>query len=415
MFKKLKIKFIAVATGAVVAVLTVIMTAVNAVNYYKVGEYADRIVSALIANDGEFSSTPAPEQTDERTDRPPEMPERRPVDGFSAETPYETRFFTVKYDGNEATAYTEHIFSIDENEAIAIADEIKKNNKKKGYYGVYRFAVSEDGNTVVFVNCNRQLETANNFLYASVLISLGGIFVVFVLVVVLSKKILRPVAESYERQKRFITDASHELKTPLTIISANNEISEIENGETESTRAISKQVVKMAAMVKNLTSLARLDEMNGEIKKSTFSLSELTAEAENAFGPAITARGKRAEFSHDDGATLSGDESLIRQLLSVLYENAAKYSLSFVKSELKKTGNKAIFTITNDAENEKAGEKNECFDRFYRSSDSRGSTTDGSGIGLSIAKEIADLHKATIRAYSEKDGEFTVKVVFPSA
>ncbi|HBF86511.1 MAG TPA: hypothetical protein DDW54_02400, partial [Clostridiales bacterium] len=192
MFKKLRIKFIAAAMTAVILVLAAIMTAINAVNYYKIRDYADGVLNILVENGGEFSEPSGQENDVGQGDIPPRKPDGKRDGGFYAETPYETRYFAVKYENGEKTANTERIFSVNEEEAVKIADEILKKGKKKGYYGVYRYAVSEKGDLVVLVDCFRQLETSNNFLYASIFISLGGIALVFLLVVVFSKKILRP-------------------------------------------------------------------------------------------------------------------------------------------------------------------------------------------------------------------------------
>jgi len=131
------------------------------------------------------------------------------------------------------------------------------------------------------------------------IVAFSAIVAIFVLILLISNKVVKPIAESYEKQKQFITDASHELKTPLTIISANNEIEEMEHGESESTKAISKQVNKMTSMVKNLTALARLDEASA-IEKAELDLSNIVNDAIELFRPAITSNERLFDYSVED-------------------------------------------------------------------------------------------------------------------
>lgn len=407
MFKKLRLKFILVTMISVAVVLSVIMTALNVSNFAKVSGRADRVLDILIDGGGYFDRSEPPDGQKPEGEKPMGDVGK----DLSPETPFETRYFSVKYGDGTPVINTENIFSVNDDQAIAFADAVKNKKGKKSYSGEFRYAVSTDGSLVVFIDCGRQLDTAKNFLINTLVISSVGILGVFLLVFFLSKKVVYPIAESYERQKRFITDAGHELKTPLTIISANNELTEMTSGETESTRAIARQVAKMTAMVKNLTALAKLDENSEKTVFTTFSLSDAAADVGGFFLSAIENAGKKAEFAFDDDVSISGDEKSVRELLSVLFDNATKYSLSFVKADLT-GGQKPTFTVTNDADGVKAGEHNECFERFYRSDASRASFVDGSGIGLSIAEEIAEKHKATISAFSERDGEFTVKVIF---
>ena len=184
----------------------------------------------------------------------------------------------------------------------------------------------------------------------------------------------------------------------------------MESGESESTKIIAKQVSKLTSMVKNLTALARLDESNS-IEKAELDLSNIANEAIEAFTPAITANERLFDYSIEDNLKIMGDDRLIRELISIVLENASKYAKTRTYFKLFKQGQKVAILVQNDAEGIKEENMDACFERFYRSADARASGRDGSGIGLSIAKEIVLRHKGTVTAFGDKDGYFNIKIV----
>lgn len=430
MLKKLRIKFIAITMVSVVVVLTAIMVVVNVVNIANVNKDADALLDMLAENGGKMPSPPEgdegktpPEGKPESGEvTPPARPEGEKKEdpfgmgkrGIDAETPFDTRYFTVYYaEGEEPTADCGNVAVVDDESAVSMAENVLKKGKKRGYSGDYRYLVfGESGNeTIIFVDYSRQLTPTRNFFKISMIVAAASVALVFIAVFFLSKKILRPVAQSYERQKRFVTDAGHELKTPLTVISANNDLIQMTTGEEESTGIIRKQVSKLTAMVNNLSALAKLDEN----ASYTFQKIDLSfAIVENAEGviSLYDRDGKRMELDVEDDVVINGEPTLVDKLLGILLENAYKYSLTMTKVKLIKTGTNAVLTVTNDAEGVKKGKMNECFERFYRSTEARASKVEGSGIGLSVAKEIVELHKGKITAEGKEDGIFEIKVVF---
>lgn len=445
MIKRLRRKFIFTAMLSVILVLVILMATINISNFAKNASYADNLLDILYQNDGGFpdnnnggdvpTDTPkntesdtgttesetgtnsgtnvsnAPVTPDGTTKNDSENP--NPPKDMNAETPYETRFFTVKYTDGNAVANIKSVASITSSQAIELADKVVKKGSKRGYVGVYRYLLA-DGNTfVLFVDCSRLQETAKNFLKYSLIFSSVGLVAVAIMVVIFSHKAVKPIAESYEKQKRFITDASHELKTPLTIISANNEITEMATGETKSTKCISAQVERMTAMIKNLTALARLDEKDDIEKKVAFSATDDLTDITESFRPIIENAGKTLSVDAEE-VFIKGDEGLFRQAISVVCENACKYSLTMVDIKMKKIGKNAVITIQNDADHIENGNLDKCFERFYRTDEARASTVYGSGIGLSIAKAVVVKHGGTISA-TGLDGFFMITITLPIA
>ncbi|WP_455190480.1 sensor histidine kinase [Eubacterium ramulus] len=207
---------------------------------------------------------------------------------------------TLDADGTVKACDTGKIVSIDEDAAEEYATEVYGSGKTKGFSGIYRYLVTdtEDGTMIIFVDCRQEISTVKNFAKNSFGISTIGLAAVFVLVVFFSKLVFRPVAESYKKQKQFITDASHELKTPLTIIDANTEILEMDHGESQWTKSIHNQVLRLTSMTQQLINLSKLDEArNSEKGGSGIGLSVAKA--------VVSAhKGKISAFSEDGHSML---------------------------------------------------------------------------------------------------------------
>ena len=400
MIKRLRQKFILISFLSVFVLLAAILSTVNIVNYVRVANEADAITLVLAENEGRF-----PGQNNPRPGEGSEMPGGK-------ETPFDSRYFTVTYRDDSVVSFNlGFIASVDETKAKEMAASAYAR-KGVGFYDVFRYRVSEknDGTTIViFLDYSRQLSPTMTFLWMSLLVGGIGLALVLAALILVSKKVVAPIVKSQEQQKRFVADAAHELKTPLTIISANNEILEIENGENESTTAINHQVERMRQMVQNLTSLARLETEKSKVIFARFDLSGAAKEVASSFVSAFENTKKSLTLSIEDGLTYQGEEGAIRNLISIFLDNALKYSLTRCEFSLKKENKAIVIECRNDAKEIGDGNQNQVFDRFYRSSSVRGSSIEGSGIGLSIAKEIADLHKARIKAYGE-NGDFCIKV-----
>ena len=239
------------------------------------------------------------------------------------------------------------------------------------------------------------------------IISVVGLAAVYVLVYFFSKKVFKPIEESYQKQKRFITDASHELKTPLAIIAANADVIEIESGESEWSKSIKKQVGRMSSLVENMVELTRLDEGTNLVFEE-MDLSAAITETAEAYNALSETKGLKINVNVENGIRVKGDEAKLRQMVGLLLDNAIKYSVkesnSCIEVSLKKKSGKAALSVSNPAEGLNIQNYDVLFDRFYRPDSSRNSKEGGSGIGLSVVKSIAEAHSYKASAYS-KDGK----------
>ena len=219
--------------------------------------------------------------------------------------------------------------------------------------------------------------------------------------------------ESYRKQKQFLTDAGHELKTPLTIIDANTEVLEMEIGSSKWLDSTRNQVIRLTNMVKQFTALAKMDEAQGLLQKARFSLSQVLNETVDLFIPVATSTHRTLQVSCAEDLYYVGDKEQFRQLFCLLLDNAIKYSTpdSRIELTLCKHGKHLCFTIFNECKGIAKGSQDILFERFYRSDSSRNSSTGGSGIGLSIAHSIVENHKGSIHAESTDGKSLQIKVL----
>ena len=418
MIRDLRKKFILVAMLSTMLVLTAIMGVVNFSNYREMLDRADEMTALLEQNDGKFPEEPSWHEQDD-TETPPAKPENDEKDKsrFSVETPFETRYFTVTVDENgEVTdCDLDRIAAVDEETAEEYTQTAQQKNKTTGFQGIYRYRVTEteDGAKYVFLDCRREISNFRTVLVTTISVSLLGLAAVIVLVVIFSRMVFRPVEESIQKQKRFITDASHELKTPLTIIDANIEVMEMESGESQWTKSTRKQIQRLSGLVQQLVTLSRLDEEKGLEEKCEFNLSEAVSECVQPYESLAQTREKNLTLNIEEDITYTGDERSIRPLAGILMDNAVKYSSENgnITLTLKKKGKKIFLEVYNDADDLPQGKLDVLFERFYRLDSSRNSGTGGSGIGLSMAKAIVQAHKGKITAENKNGRGLTITVI----
>jgi len=426
MIKSLRRRFILISMCSIALVLLLIIGSINISNYMNIGNSMEIRLDFIANNGGSF---PERQKIEPPIDGSLEIPEDaadffKNNEHFGAEAPYDTRYFTVtmKEDGTVESINTGRISAIDTKDAVAYAEKLFSQNKSKGYVDSYiykRYDTKDSSGKItylyVFVDCERELNTFYSFAFASIGISLAGLLLVFILVFFFSKMVTKPMAESYEKQKRFITDASHELKTPLTIIDANTEIIEMTAGESEWTQSTRNQVKRLASLTDKLVLLSRMDEENHQLEKAEFSLSDAVLDTVEPFISIAQTRDITLTVRVAPDINYYGDEKGLRQLVSLLMDNAFKYCSGdgIIEVALMSSGKYKVLSVSNSLEKIAPGKHNEFFERFYRADSSHNSKTGGFGIGLSVVYAIASAHKGSISAYSEDDKSIKFTLSLP--
>lgn len=393
MLNRLRRKFILVAMGSLLVVLSVFLLLLNAGNYLITTAAADQLLVSISNNQGELPSS---------GDGPGQMPWDYPI---TEETPYETRYFVVRADQDQSVVEVQldFISAVSGADAHSYFQRAMASGRAFGYLDSYRFyhCEQEGGSLFIFLDCANQLRGLRNVL----LISLGGSLLVFsgtgVLVLLLSRRAIRPMLLNLDRQRQFITDASHELRTPLTAILAACDLMDMDDPDNEWLHTVRQEGQRMGRLVTELVTLSRMDEADPFPHRQVFSLSRAAWDIADSFLPVAQARGKRLELDIQDGVLLYGEEAAIQRVISILLDNAVKYSVGTepIRFTLSRRRREILLDTVNHSLPLAPEQTKRLFDRFYRADPSRTRSTGGSGIGLAMARAIVEAHGGQIRAW----------------
>lgn len=393
-------KFILIAMSAMAACLVVLLLMINLFNAGSVVAEQKDILSILSENDGRFPSFGSPTAR-KRPGRPYEI---------TAESEHRIRFFmvTLAPDGSMIRANLKQIAAVDDTEAALLGRKAAESGKVYGFSGSYIFKViqsEDDPNThIIFLDWQEKLTSLKNFAVISAVMGALGLGVTFLIVLWLSKRAIKPVLISAKKQQQFITDASHELKTPLSAISVNMEVLGMEVGENEWISSTNEQISTLRNLVEQLIGMARLDEeasLYGE--KQLLDMSELVNDAVTCFTPMAEAVKRTLEADIPEHAEISGNEELLRRMLSVLCDNAIRHSSGegCIRLSLAEKGKTLVLRVQNPyPAQEDDTFYDRMFDRFYKADPARSkdSVRNGFGVGLSIAQKAAQWHGGSITA-----------------
>lgn len=409
MIRSLRRKFILIAMLSLMGTMAVLCGAICIGNYYAVAERTDRAIDLLYQNGGEFPN--------------PDGSPADPAAGFrfqvTRETPFETRYFIVKLTDRQATISvdTEHIATFDRQNVTGSIDRILASGKERGYVDYYRFRVFQDedgGSTIIVLDCFLQLQSAHNMPRITLLVSAACTLTVFILLLFFSDRAIRPFVENLERQRQFVTDASHELKTPLAILSANMGLLEDAYGENKWLESARTQVSRLDKLIKNLVELARTEETVREEHITSFSISEVAQAGIDAFRPVAEADGKSLTAEIAPELHVRGVQDNLFRLFTILLDNAVKYCDpgGNIRLSLSQRGRNVCISVSNPSAGLDASLLPRYFDRFYRADSSRARSTGGYGIGLSTARAIVIRHKGHI-SNRYANGVITFTAVIP--
>ncbi len=414
MIKKLKKKIIILATVSMAVLMTALVLFMNLINFSSVIKETDGILDVISQPDIPFFNEKKP------MDKPDAVIKDFIPRDMSPEVPYESRFFsaTVNSEGEIIETDIKRIVSVDESEVEQYISKAISRNSERGFVDRFRFLKVDDGENlkIVFLDCGRKFDTLLTFMWISIASGVLGCLIVLLAFLLAAERIIRPIAESYEKQKRFITDASHEIKTPLTIINANADLLELDYGENESLSEITNQTKRLTNLTKELVYLSKMEEYGEEVPKIEFPVSDLVSETAQQFRAIATSQSKEFLLDVQPSITMNGSPDEIRKLTSILLDNAMKYSNESGYVKLKLSAQKKMLSLSVENSVSKKIEKENIervFDRFFRMDDSRNSQTGGHGIGLSVARVIVESSGGKITASTDNGFNFRISVSIP--
>ena len=412
MIYRLQKRFILISTVAVLTVIALMLGVILALNLSSMNRNMDELADRVSEGGGRFPDAFEP--------KPPadnKIPQKNEpnFEFITPETPFSTRHFTVFFDknGEVEKTHTESIYAINDETAIEYAKKAMDGERARGWISNYRYKIfsTEFGMGVVFVDGSMSRSALMQSTTIAAIVLLACAALVLILIFLLSGKAVKPIAESYEKQKQFITDANHELKTPLTLILANLDIAEAELGKNEWLEDIRSEGYRMTELVNQLVALSRMDENGHKMNVTEVSFGALIADAVSEFETLAKGRGKRLIAAVDKELTCFGDEVLLYRLVCILLDNAVKYcdDGGEIGVTLRRS-RRVVLTVENTYAAVGELELGRLFDRFYRADKAR-KFTGGYGVGLSMAKAIAENHRGEISVYKKDGTHIGFKVV----
>lgn len=413
--RKLQIKFIITTMIAVMIIVIGVFGIVTFENYKITNKQLDALLDFISENNGfmpDFENAKYQELTDEAK--------------------YSTRYFTIRTDnrGDIVEINIDNIASISQEVAEDITTEVLKssgnigifhklansilsNKKIYGFYSNYKYKITNlnRGKLIVFIDCQMQLESFKVATLRSFSFIIGAILIIFVFLIIASNRILSPIFKNIESQKNFITNASHEFKTPLAVVMADIDILEMTVGEdNEWLQSIKNQTNRLNTLTRTLLTLSNVQDGRATLETSRFSINDLISEVLDELRILIGDR--KIKFDKRLDAIMVADRDMIRQVINILFDNALKYTPEDGEIQIAtgKKGRQVRFEIANTCEDAKSIDTSKLFERFYREDKSR-TKKEGYGIGLSIAQSIVGIHKGKISTGTTKDGKIYFRVI----
>ena len=397
MIRKLRLKFVAICMALVTAILAVVFFSVYLSMARNISDLS-RQVLYRVSQEEMIGGMTRPDIS-------------IAIGGDRVLLPY----FTVNVWPSRGGGYTAQITGgtysnlEDTEELTAILQDCLSQNRQEGTVSGYhlRYLRQDNGlyEKLAFVDMSMEQAVLRRMMGSYLVIALAALALLLGVSVLLSHWATRPVEKAWKQQRQFLSDASHELKTPLTVILSNAELleqTELPDKPARWTDNILSEAGRMRSLVEEMLTLARADNMVRTAVLTEVSLSDIAADCALAFEPVAFEAGKSLDYTLAENITVLGDGEKLRQLVSVLLDNDIKYGADggTVTLSLEKTDRQAKLTVSNPGDPIPPEQLSHLFERFYRADDSRGEKS-GFGLGLSIAQTIAAEHKGTLKAESD--------------
>lgn len=404
MIRKLRRKFILIAVIALTVAMVLTVLVVNIANYALARKELRQAVELL----ADSSAAPG--------GRPPMVRSRHIRNMVN-----ESMWFGV-FAGEDGALHLTNVTessATDEETALLLGEKAVLDGRRSAFVSDYVYTVRErgGGRFFIFLNCETRLASLRRLAWVSAAACAAGILIALLIVTLASRRAIAPMLRSVEQQKQFITDASHELKTPLTVISANMELLRMETPDNRWVINTQKQTAIMKRLVDELVYLSRLEEVNAPFSLENVDLTALVRETAEPFEAMAEYNGQTLEVTAEERVTVNGNASSLERLVSILCDNALKYAggEGQISVTLARSGKDAVLTFLNPVAEPLTQEQcARLFERFYRRDPSRSrGGSGGFGIGLAIAAAITEKHGGSIRA-EMNGGDLMITAVLPA-
>lgn len=366
--KSLQIRFILLSFISLLILQSLILGLSLWHNYQHISIKADQMIMKIISNPNDYDVTDA-------------------------------KYFIVSF---KTKAVTSHTSLMNNSKAFDYAKKVMNRKNDKGYIDEYRYLVhrTKDNIEIIFLYRAATLEYFYNSMNSLFITSMICIAIMMLLLIFLSGKIVSPLVNNRLRQKEFITSASHELKTPLTVIGADAQLLELEIGENEWLVDIQSQIKQMTKMTNHLVYLARAEEQEEKINRIIFPISDMGQEISDSYKALAIKDNKKYILNIEENFGYKGDEKSIREMMGAMIDNAFKYSnkLGTIKISLLRTNRGVCFITENTIDDNQEQDVSNFTKRFYK-----GTNSCGFGIGLSIAQATCKSHKGKLKIEMIKD------------
>ena len=400
MIRKLQLKFVAICMVLVTAVLSVVFGAVYMAMGQNIEALSRQVLQRVIDETATSSDVSRPDISIN-------------IGGDKVLLPYFTVVVQEQWDGTYVATVTAGTYANLNNteELQDILTDCLSQNQAEGVVREYGLRYLRQDNrlfgykNIAFVDMSMEQATLQKMMYSYLQIALAALLLLLGVSVVLSRWATRPVEKAWRQQRQFLSDASHELKTPRTVILSNAEMLQSAPLADKPARwadNIRSEAGRMKSLVEEMLTLARADNMVRTAVMAEVSLTDVAGDCALAFEPVAFEAGKPLTYDIAPDITVEGDAVKLRQLIGVLLDNAIKYGAAggTITLSVQKTGSSARLTVANPGEPIPAQQLSRLFERFYRADASRGEQS-GFGLGLPIASTIAAEHKGTLKAESD--------------
>ncbi len=406
MFQQLQKSFIKNAMLSFSLVLAFVLLLVNGIYYKQTVEQIDRVATMLIDHNGIFPDAPS-------TNPPVNFLEEFMTLGteWKKDDQLSTRYAVVKFSNQQIQSINQtNLVSVDEEVLKKQAQEIKSGNVQIGWSKMLRFRLSKENeeSLLVFVDAKKEIQQIVRLMIVTILVFFICLVGIYSLIRLLSKRAIQPFVDNVKKQQEFISNASHEIKTPLAVLSANNDLLAMMGTENRCIDSNRRQIKRLNALIEQMLLLARYDESSLTVTVEKIDLVQISKEIINDLSPILQEKGLTVQFQGEISYIVNADKGSIQELIRILIDNAIKYTVIDKVITIKVTAE--AFCMVNQTERMTEEQVRQLFDRFYRVDSSRNRTTGGSGLGLSIAQKIAEMNQLQLSAELVEQNNIQFKI-----